>query len=490
MALFLIRYSEIGLKGPRKRSDMERILIRNLRSALSKIPGHEISREKGRLFLETSDSSESRVTEILGHIFGIKSFSPCRKIHFNDLQGLCAIAETYFKEMVSGKTFAVRARRTGKHSFTSLDVERELGRLLLPFSTGVNLKTPDFTAMIEVREHSAYLFQERRKGPGGFPLGSQGRMISLVSGGIDSPVATWMMMKRGCVPVLVFCSLADPIDTTEFLRSIRPLLDRWSFGSDLEVRIYDGRPLIDLMIHGEGFAHPNVGFKKFLYLLAERVCRETNSFGIITGESLGQVSSQTAENLYALSQAVSVPLHRPLIGFDKDDIVDLSKSIGTYPEHSLGEFCSIFSVNPSVSVTVEELSEDVVPVSILDGIMAAGRLLHSKDIDLYLDRMDKVRIGSPGFDTNALVVDLRTSEKYEMWHPAGAINASVAEVTELPEKYGKNRTYIFYCSSGLMSAYAASRLSEKGINAVYTDEKKMKKAIDLSAEMIKSDKSV
>ncbi|EQD41173.1 thiamine biosynthesis/tRNA modification protein ThiI, partial [mine drainage metagenome] len=186
-------------------------------------------------------------------------------------------------------------------------------------------------------------------------------MVSLVSGGIDSPVAAWMMMKRGSVQDIVFCSLAHPIDTAEFIRSIEPLIDRWSHGSDPAIHIFNGTPLIDLMAGGEGFAHPNVGFKKFLYELAAAVNRRVNGYGIVTGESLGQVSSQTAENLFSLTLSVSVPIYRPLIGFDKDEIVELSKRIGTFPETSLGEFCSIFSINPSISIKEEDLQQDKVP---------------------------------------------------------------------------------------------------------------------------------
>ena len=302
-------------------------------------------------------------------------------------------------------------------------------------------------------------------------------MVSLVSGGIDSPVAAWMMMKRGCIQDIVFCSLAPPIDTFEFLNSVEPLISRWSHGSDLTIHIFDGSPMIEAMAHGNGFVHANVGFKKFLYELAGIVNTRIGGYGIVTGESVGQVSSQTAENLSALSMAVRIPIYRPLIGFDKEEIVDLSRRIGTFPETSLGEFCSIFSGNPSISIKPEDLEQDEVPENLMHEIVQSEITVRKADFGAFLENVRKSLIHDESSMDGAIIVDLRSEEKYRSWHPDGSIHVPLAEVTSLPDKYGKNRTYLFYCSKGLLSAYAASRLRSMGINTVYTDEGKLKKMI-------------
>ncbi|MGC8514918.1 MAG: tRNA sulfurtransferase [Thermoplasmata archaeon] len=477
MPIFIVRYSEIGLKGPRKRSEMERRLVKNITAALSDPPDMRIWRERGRIFLEVPDTLKQAVSGALGTVFGIKSFSECTVASFDTAADLVNVARDHFATFTKSSIFAVRATRTGHHDFTSIDIERRLGEALLPGSLGVDLENPDFTARLDIREKKAYLYDSIFKGAGGFPLGTQGKMVSLVSGGIDSPVAAWMMMKRGCIQDIVFCSLAPPIDTFEFLNSIQPLVNRWSHGADITIHIFNGSPLIEAMAHDHGFIHPNVGFKKFLYELAGIVNTRIGGCGIVTGESVGQVSSQTAENLSALSMSVRIPIYRPLIGFDKEEIIDLSRHIGTFPETSLGEFCSIFSENPSISIKPADLEQDEVPENLMHEIIQSEITVRKADFANFLESIRKsLSHNDPSID-GALIVDLRSEQKYRSWHPEGSIHVPLVEVTSLPDKYGKNKTYLFYCSKGLMSAYAASRLKSMGINTMYTDEAKLKKMI-------------
>ena len=479
MVLFIVRYSEIGLKGPKKRSEMERRLITNIRSALDNMD-IKITKERGRLFVEALNESDAmRVQELLSHVFGIKSFSKCKKVKFPALDDLIDLSVKEFRDFVKEKKFAVRVRRTGDHDFSSIQVERLLGERLYPFSSGVNLKNPEAEIQMEIRENTAYLYNEIIQGPGGFPIGTQGRMVSLVSGGIDSPVASWMLMKRGCQIDVVFCSLASPIDTLEFLGTVKPLADAWSHGSEMRVHIFDCSPLVDLMIHGQGFPHPNVGFKKFIYEVAEKVAERIGAYGIITGESIGQVSSQTAENLAALSATVRLPVHRPLIGFDKDEIVDMAKRIGTFPRESLGEFCSIFSLNPSVSIKREELESDNVSEHVFDAVLKSEIVLGKLQLDGYIHDLRSFDLRNPSFMEGSVIVDLRDETKYREWHPQGAINYPISIVDELPGKYGFDKTFLFYCSQGLMSAYASSKLTKLGAKSIFTDEKKLKKIFEM-----------
>lgn len=478
MPIFIVRYSEIGLKGPRKRSEMERRLLKNISASMGDRDDLRIWRERGRIFLEVPETLKQLVSTSLPTVFGIKSFSECTMIDFTNLDDLIRKSRDFFVRSVKSRKFAVRATRTGRHDFTSIDAERKLGEALLPEASGVDLEHPDFTARLDIRERKAYLYNSVNQGAGGFPLGTQGRMVSLVSGGIDSPVAAWMMMKRGSIQDIVFCSLAHPIDTAEFIRAVEPLIDRWSHGADPAIHIFNGTPLIDLMAVGKGFAHPNVGFKKFLYELAATVNRRVNGYGIVTGESLGQVSSQTAENLFSLTLSINVPIYRPLIGFDKDEIVEISKRIGTFPETSLGEFCSIFSTNPSISIREEDLKKDNVPEETMHSILESEIILRRGDISAFKEKIHSNYAAKDLNGSDVIVVDLRSMDKFKSWHPEGSIHATIAEVGGLPGKYGKNRTFLFYCSKGLMSAYAASKLSSMGLNALFTDENKLRKLIE------------
>ncbi len=474
--LYLIRYAEIGLKGRRKRGSMEKRLISNMKAAFPERTIPELRLERGRIFASFPDELPcEQIDSRLQKIFGIKSFSRCHLVEITGLDDLVQKAGSFFASLVSGKKFAVRVRRAGSHEFTSLDAERVVGEALLPHASGVDLVRPEFTAFIEIREKTAYFFTDTTEGPGGFPLGTQGRMVALVSGGIDSPVAAWMIMKRGCLTDFVFCSLAHPFDTVEFLRTVSPLIKDWSPGANFNIHVFDGRPLVELLVEGKGFSHPNVGFKKFLYQLAEAVSFRNRAYGIITGESLGQVSSQTAENLYALSKCITTPIHRPLIGLDKDEIIEISKKIDTFPKESLGEFCSIFSLKPTIAVNPSDLIQDQVPDSIIAEIMETEVLVRKSDFAQYLETLKERRFQKAESIPDGVLVDLRTEQKFMEWHPDGAVNIPVSRIADLPDRFGKDKTYVFYCSQGLMSAFAASKFAGMGINAAYSDENQIRK---------------
>lgn len=474
--LYLIRYSEIGLKGKRKRSQMEDRLVSNVLASFDNSTECRIRREKGRIFAEFPEASDpGRIEDNLSHVFGIKSFSRCQEFDFHALADLTGIAKNFFSDIVSGRRYAVRVRRTGNHAFTSIDAERAIGDALSEFGNGVDLVDPEATAHVEIRDRKSYMFRDQIRGAGGFPLGTQGRMISLVSGGIDSPAAAWMMMKRGCISDIVFCSLAHPIDTAEFARTIMPLIRKWSYGANLSIHIFDGSPLVEMLAGGNGFEHPNVAFKKFLYQLAEKTAHRRHALGIVTGESLGQVSSQTAENLYALDMYVHMPVHRPLIGLDKDEIVDLAKRIGTFPSESLGEFCSIFSENPTIAVDPESLSRDNVPEELFQRILDSEIVVKKADFPEFAGNLKIPEFSSTGKDHAEVLVDLRPESRFKAWHPEGAHNIPVSQIHALPDEFGRDKKYVFYCAKGLMSAYAASRFAAMGIAAVHADENKIRK---------------
>ncbi len=473
--MLLIRYSEIGLKGRRARSEMERLLLSNISLALKKaVISHKFTREQGRIFL-VSDNEEGSIA-IVRRIFGVKSVSPVTEYGFSSLENLCEIAEREFSPIVAGKVFVVRSRRTGSHQFTSMDVDRLLGERLMKYASGVSLKNPEITVYVEVRERKAFLYSMVFPGPGGLPLGSEGRMVALVSGGIDSPVASWTMMKRGCQVDMVFLSLADPLDTNAFLRQAARLISLYSSGYDPRIHIVNGSRLVTELTSGR-FRYPNVAFKRILYLLAERIALDEDAMGIITGESLGQVSSQTPENLMALNLGLKLPVYRPLIGMDKDDIVEISRERGLMPESGLGEFCSLFSSNPALRVTSEQLSSEPIDETLILSLMGNIRTIRGSAIEQYLEsnKGEDMRAGDTKEGT--VVVDLRKKEKYLGWHYPGSLSVQLRDLDKFSETIDPGSQIVLYCSKGLQSAHAASMLRKKGFNAFYTDEETMRKSV-------------
>jgi Thiamine biosynthesis ATP pyrophosphatase len=246
MVVLIVRYGEITIKGLSTRSRMEKLLARNIVVGLRSM-GIEtrIKRGQGRLFVEIPDDKIRESIDLISRVFGVKSVSPAKVYGFGNLNDLASIAVKEWSELVRGRTFAVRVRRVGNHPFTSIDVARVVGAALKPFSAGVDLERPGVELFMEIRGNNAYLFTEIVKGPGGLPLGSEGRLLALISGGFDSPVAAWFMMKRGVYVDALFCSLAYPVDVINFLRVSNALFNKWSIGYDPRLFILDCSQLIN-----------------------------------------------------------------------------------------------------------------------------------------------------------------------------------------------------------------------------------------------------
>lgn len=472
--MYLIRYSEIGLKGQRARKNMEKELLHNITVSLSPFGEFHFTTVRGRIFLETS-IDEATVLATVSTIFGVKSVSPVMKFQFETLEDIIEYSDSIYRDLVSGKKFVVRSRRSGNHTFSSLDVERRVGERLLSYSKGVSLKNPDLTVSIEIRDNAAYFFTKTVKGPGGLPIPTQGKMIALMSGGIDSPVASWYMMKRGVLVSPLFISLAHPVDTVSFLDSAGRLFERWSNGRNAKVFVVDGRSLIDFSLNKGKLKYPNVTFKRVIYQIAQRLAVKHDFHGIITGESLGQVSSQTYQNLEALTEGMVLPVYRPLIGFDKDEISDMARRIGTFPENDPGEFCSLFSDHPAIGVSREELSRDIVPEEMIGLMCDTAIMIDSERIGEYRKELQKDDLKSYEVDTDSLVIDMRGKEDYRREHYPGSVNVSLNQLDEYVRENVHDRSVVLYCKKGLQSAYAASLLRDKGLIAYYTDEKILKK---------------
>ncbi len=461
--MYIIRYSEIGLKGPKERATMERILKENIKTYYSLIGiDPNVWADHGHIYTDAESDQPLR------YIMGIKSFSRCDHFKLESIEGIGEFIDRHYRKKIEGKKFAVKCHRIGNHSFSSMDVQRYIGDMLYGDSAGVDLDNPDIRIFIEIRNNDVYVYDSVIEGPGGLPLGSQGRMVSLVSGGIDSPVATYMMMKRGSPCDIVFCSLSDPVDTSPFLRIVSSFVKKWAPYRDDKIFIVDCRPLIKTLTSNKNIKFSNVTYKRILYKIAESIANERNAYGIVTGESLGQVSSQTAENLRAIESGIDIPIYRPLIGFDKDEIVKIARSIGTYPEDNLGEFCSLFADHPITRSRPEEIDGDMgyIDLSTITGNM---RILSFKDISGSVMNDD---IRYDGTTEDAVFIDLRPEREYEKSHIEGALHMGIGDIEKISDK---SRRYVFYCEKGMQSAYAASLLKSHGFRAYYETYKNLLK---------------
>lgn len=355
----LVRYSEIAIKAAASRKKMEHLLMYNLRDALKRhnIDFHDISKTQGRILIHTPQADAAAIAA--SRVFGVVSTSPAIEVNTTSLEELVRHAVMVWSNIVNGKKFAVRVRRIGIHSFKSIDVARAVGSALFNSSNGVNLENPDIELFIEVRYDKAYLYHEVIPGPRGLPLGSQeGKVLGLVSGGIDSPAAAWLMMKRGVYVDMLFCSLIG-MDIERFIRVSKALYDNWVYGYDPILYIVDCRKIASAIQQRVNPHVWNTVFKYVLYRIGNKVAREGGYLGIATGESMGQVSSQTLHNLYASSLGIDMPIYRPLIGLDKSEITEIARRIGTFEESVKSiEACIILSRKPRTKANPQLIAEE------------------------------------------------------------------------------------------------------------------------------------
>ncbi|MCS7126345.1 MAG: tRNA 4-thiouridine(8) synthase ThiI [Aigarchaeota archaeon] len=349
----VIHYGEITLKRG-KRPIYEKMLKKNLEKAL----GRKLRRLRGRLILNLKNGEYRELCNKIGKTFGVVWYSPA--IHVKkDLKIVEEkIVEALREEDV--KSFKVIVKRSDKtYPLTSIEIAEEIGReVSSKLNVKVDLKNPEKIVYVEVTENSFYILFNKIRGFGGLPVGSSGKVLSLFSGGIDSPVATWMMMKRGCSVDLLhihpFLRHEEVLETK--IEKIARLLSSYSLGLTLYLASF--RPFFL-----RSFEIPSkmilVTFRAYILKIADKLAKKKGYLGIVTGDNLGQAASQTLENLYAVDNFSQTPVYRPLIGMDKQEIIDLAKKIGTY-DLSIEDYrdcCSIIARHPETRARAEDLKE-------------------------------------------------------------------------------------------------------------------------------------
>lgn len=346
---FIIKYAEIGVKG-KNRYLFEDALIHQVKYALKGVEAeHKVTKTPGRIFLDfQEDFDYEDVIDRLQHVFGISAIAPMVRLEDEGVDKLKEEVVKYFGETYPDrkKTFKVNARRARKnYPIDSMEINAAMGEALLAAypELSVDVHNPEINLVVEVRE-KIYLYSEIIPGPGGMPVGTNGKAMLLLSGGIDSPVAGYMISKRGVKIDAVY--FHAPPYTSE--RAKQKVVDLARYVSkysgpiylhvinftDIQLYIYEKCPHEELTII----------MRRYMMKIAEHIAKESECQGLITGESIGQVASQTTHSLLVTNEVCTLPVFRPLIGFDKEDIVNISKKIDTY-ETSIQPYedcCTIF----------------------------------------------------------------------------------------------------------------------------------------------------
>lgn len=367
MGLILIRYvGEIGVKG-KNRTFFVRRLRRNLRGALKRAdaPG-QVWSEGQRVYVEVEDAAQERAIGALRRVFGVASLSPVQRIP-SDLDAIVAEALALVErvDLQPPTSFRVRARRADK-SFPHIspEINRLVGEAIYEATHArVDLSDQaDLTVGIEVRREGTMVYGQVIPGPGGMPIGTQGRVFTLLSGGIDSPVAAWLMMRRGCGIIPIHFAQSE-VEKQKALDNCR-VLGEWSSGWDIKPIILDHYQVLEPVLnrlHQIGQERWTCLFcKRTMIAQAGELAPQYHVQALVMGDSLGQVASQTLNNLIAISWNAPMPILRPLIAYDKDEITSLARRIGTYEvstHDSAG--CPFLPHRPLTSANLEALQDIV-----------------------------------------------------------------------------------------------------------------------------------
>jgi len=477
--LALLRFSgEITIKARATRRQFRRRLIQNLRDALA---SHglraRIDASHERIFVELPGHAPGP-TEIdalgnhpLTRLFGLQSISFVERRPVTSLEEVVRVGAHLFREHVRDRHFAVRARRVGNRSAIPLRaqaVECALGAALLPYAVGVDLGSPEVTVYVELAENATSFFSERIAAPGGLPLGVEGAAVALLSGGFDSAVAAWQMLKRGVALDYVFCNLGGETHLHGAVRVAKQLADHWSYGDRPRLHAIDFEPVAEALRAHTEQRYWQILLKRAMLRAAAAVGRRNRAAAIVTGEAVGQVSSQTLQNLDVISRATDQTLLRPLVGYNKDEIVAVARRIGTYElSKVVGEYCALVRHRPATRAALEavEREEAKLDPAILEHAVATRSVLDLRELDL--GSFERPDLAIDQIPEKAVIVDLRPLAQYRSSHHPEALHLEFARALRAFPSFDRSQTYVLSCEFGLLSAHLAERMRGEGFDVYH-----------------------
>lgn len=473
---FIIRlHPEIIVKSRPVRKRFTRLLEGNIRLVFKRNKlSVEVRSSWDKLLLLVNPSAQDKqaiIIALLQRIPGIDQILLVQESQFDTLDDVCLQIQQSWQADLIGKSFVVRVRRKGEHPFSSLEAARYVGGYLNQNcdTGGVNLKSPDITIEFELNGNLLVQSHKRIKCLGGMPLPSQDDVLSLMSGGYDSGVATYQMIRRGARTHFCFFNLGGVEHEVGVKQVSYYLWQRYSESHRVKFVVVDFVPIVTDILNNIENSQMGVVLKRMMMRAASMVADKLDIQALVTGESLGQVSSQTLANLNVIDKATDKLILRPLICMDKLDIIDTAKSIGTEDfAKVMPEYCGVISKKPTVKAQLDKIEnqEKKLNFALLNDVVAAAKM---RDIRYIAEESEKLAtpINSLALlPKNAVIVDVRAMEEQE----DNPLNVNDFEVVHIPffklasqfAELDQQLDYYLYCDKGVMSQYQAVLLHEQG----------------------------
>ncbi len=471
-------FPEITVKSKPVRNRMTAQLVRNLRQLLASL-SPDINVDKGWDKLDVSCPSAdvaliTEVERILAETPGVANFSRVLRYPLGDFDDILEKAKSLWSERLRGKTFVVRVKRSGKHQFGSTDVEQYLGGGLLhqTGAAGVQMKGADITVNLEIRDETLYLIEKTEQGLGGFPLGSQDSVLSLVSGGFDSTVASFHAIRRGLRTHFLFFNLGGRAHEVGVREVSHYLWERFGRSHKARFIAVPFEEVVAEILANVDNSYMGVVLKRMMLRAAERVAEALDVEALVTGESVAQVSSQTLANLAAIDQVAETLVLRPLITTDKTEIIDTARRIGTEEfAANMPEYCGVISVKPTTRARLDRLAEAEASFDVAKLEQAVANRTEQcisrvlEDMPAKVD-VDIFKVPQP----DSVILDIRHPDDVER-RPlnAGSVKVEPLPFYKLQSGFGKldgKIPYLLYCDKGVMSRLHAELLKEQGADNV------------------------
>ena len=463
MKLIATLSSDLILKSPVVRRKFQRVLLNNLRKTL-KEEGitYKMTLDLGHIFFE---SENEQGKDIFLRCFGIDSISIIEGSCESSLELICEKGLSLYKDFVKEGSYAVRAKRKGIHNFTSEDVNKNLGGLLKTEHNHVNIKNSDKPIYLYIKDEIAYFYTKKIKAQGGLPLGCGGKALCLISGGFDSVLASWVIQKRGVQVDYLFCNLGGKAYERSTLGVTKNLVDLWGHGSSPRFYSLDFNELVSEVRKKVKPSFNQVILKKLFYRAAEKLCYKKKYDAIITGEAIGQVSSQTLKNLRAIEQELTLPILRPLISFNKNEIISKCQEIGTYElSAKIKEFCQITKEKPVTATTGDHIKREYerIDPEIIEKTFTFPKPLHLKEKDFNLD--DENFFMLDHIPEDSVVLDCRQESEFQKKAYSGSHWVSPHKFEDL-KSFSKDKNYVLFCEHSTQSLLFAEKMQKEGYAA-------------------------